>query len=60
MSKRSKTSFAGRPLLVTEKSGIRWGKEPSARNRCIGGKLRNGHGGVETFKKAVAECKGVK
>lgn len=66
MSKRSRTMWHGIPIVITEKSGIRWGKSPSRFNRCIGGALRgksySGAPGevkraiVAAFKGAVSGC----
>lgn len=58
MSKRSAAVWQGIPIVITERSGIRWGKRPTGFNRCVGGELRGGGGGVAKFKEAVAKCKG--
>ncbi len=36
------------------------GHAKSAYNRCVGGKLRGGHGGTQAFTKAAQDCKGVR
>lgn len=61
MAKRSRTMYHGIPIIITEKSGIRWGREPDARNRCIGAELRGRSFGdrqeqIQAFRDAVQEC----
>lgn len=62
MSKRSRAVWHGIPIVITERSGIRWGKRPTKFNACVGGKLRGEKGGgrkgvKERFLAAVAACK---
>lgn len=63
MSKRSMTKYSGIPIIITERSGIRWGKRPTGYNKCVAGKLRGEHPGSRVEMKklwatAVSECKG--